>query len=387
MSTWETVALKDVARIERLGVNPADLPPDTYYLGLEHIARGGEIIGSSTNQQAKLASTKFKFDENHVLFGKLRPNLGKIARPKTPGICSTDILPIRPGPHLESSYLLYFLRQPSMISFAASRASGANLPRLSPTSLGSFKLPLPSVETQRRIASILDEADAIRAKRRAQIAHLDGLPQALFHQMFNAVTETQPLRDLLTETRYGTSNKSSDNGTPTLRIPNVVNGSLDLRDMKKVRISEGEFAQLQLLEGDILFVRSNGNPENTGRCAVFDLEAVRSAGLDPDKMIYASYLIRARLSQASPTYVCAFMESPEGRRQLRDRSNTSAGQYNLNSTNLGTVKIPIVPAEHQRDFANKVAAVKEERDRAIRALEADNELFAALQHRAFCGKL
>lgn len=179
-----TVALGEVARIERRGVDPRDLPGETRYLGLEHIARGGRIVGSDTIAGADLSSTKFLFTPEHVLFGKLRPNLGKVTRPGFSGVCSTDILPIRPDEALDRDYLAHYLVQPLMVDFAAARATGANLPRLSPSALAQFPILVPALGEQRRIAAILDAADAIRAKRRAQLTHLDELPQALFHQHF-----------------------------------------------------------------------------------------------------------------------------------------------------------------------------------------------------------
>jgi type I restriction enzyme, S subunit len=116
----KVVELGEVADIERRGVDPSSLPPDTPYLGLEHIERGGRIIGPDTVAGAELASTKFVFTKDHVLFGKLRPNLGKVTRPHFSGVCSTDILPIRPGQHLDRGYLAHYLAQPSMVDFGVS---------------------------------------------------------------------------------------------------------------------------------------------------------------------------------------------------------------------------------------------------------------------------
>ncbi len=146
------IELGSVATIERKGVDPTALLPDTLYLGLEHIERGGRIIGRNTVAGAELASTKFQFTPEHVLFGKLRPNLGKICRPEFAGVCSTDILPIRPGKDLDRDYLAHYLSQPSMVNFATSRTSGANLPRLSPAVLEKFPIPLPPLPEQRRTA-------------------------------------------------------------------------------------------------------------------------------------------------------------------------------------------------------------------------------------------
>ena len=84
---------------------------------------------------------------------------------------------------------------------ATSRCSGANLPRKGPKQLASFQIPLPPLAEQKRIAGILDAADALRAKRREALAQLDTLLQSTFLDMFgDPVTnpmgwEVKPLTD------------------------------------------------------------------------------------------------------------------------------------------------------------------------------------------------
>jgi hypothetical protein len=145
---WRTVALDEVATIERSAIQPEDIAQGTAYLGLEHIESGGRILRAKPVDEGELASSKFKFTAQHVLYGKLRPYLAKISCPDFTGICSTDILPILPGPKLERHFLCHFLLQPTMVDYANSQATGANLPRLSPTTLAQFEIPLPPLAEQ-----------------------------------------------------------------------------------------------------------------------------------------------------------------------------------------------------------------------------------------------
>ncbi|NJM81220.1 MAG: hypothetical protein HC844_00900 [Tabrizicola sp.] len=191
--SWPVVALGEVAEIEREGIAADLIPNGTDYLGLEHIESGGIILGKETVANGDLASTKFTFTSDHLLYGKLRPYLAKIALPEFDGVCSTDILPIRPGPRLDKRFLAFYLRQSSMVDYAASRATGANLPRLSPTALSGFPVPLPPLVEQRRIAGILDQADALRRLRTRALDRLTTLGQAIFHEMFGD-PKTEPDR-------------------------------------------------------------------------------------------------------------------------------------------------------------------------------------------------
>ena len=181
---WKTVKLADVAEIERSVVAPSQIASGTTYVGLEHIDGGGSFVNVGTVQAGELASAKFHFDSAHILYGKLRPYLKKVARPSFQGVCSTDILPIRPGRDLDRGFLYYYLRQPRLIELATVRCSGANLPRLGANTLAEFRVALPPLPEQRRIAAILDKADTIRRKRQEAIRLTEEFLRSAFLEMF-----------------------------------------------------------------------------------------------------------------------------------------------------------------------------------------------------------
>ena len=275
-----------------------------------------------------------------------------------------------------------------MVTHAANSAVGINLPRLNPRVLESFRVPLPPIEEQRRIAAVLDTADALRAKRRKVLAKLDSLTQAVFFDMFGSESfELVPLADLA-DFKYGTSEKAAPAGLATLRIPNVVRGEVSYEDIKRVPVSVEELSRLRLSDGDLLFVRSNGNPQYVGKCAVFSqIQADQSCFAEP--IIYASYLIRARLRQdrIRSIFACAFLNGPLGRRALRSKCRTSAGQYNLNTKGLGSVLLPLPPVPMQDAFSERMAWVKGRREACQEQLAHFDALRASLQRRAFRGEL
>jgi type I restriction enzyme S subunit len=272
---------------------------------------------------------------------------------------------------------------------------GATMQHVNRGEFLSTKLFLPPLAEQRRIADVLDRAEALRAKRRAALAQFDILTQALFLDLFGDTAtnpkgwKAKPLRELVSEFRYGTSSKSQARGKPALRIPNVIGGIIDVSDLKLVPVDTAEFERLKLIEGDVLFVRTNGNPDFVGRCAVFDLSVAARSGFPSDDFIFASYLIRARLGvdQITPIFLREFMLGTEGRRELRSRSKTSAGQFNINTEHLGAIAVPVPPLSLQHDFARRVAAVEKLKTAHRASLAGLDALFAALQNRAFRGEL
>ena len=272
---------------------------------------------------------------------------------------------------------------------------GGSLLRARPAHVAKIAIPLPPLAEQRRIAEVLDRAEALRAKRRAALAQLDSLTQSLFLDLFGDPA-TNPkgwpiktLGDLVAEFRYGSSNKSANQGKPALRIPNVAGGTIDLTNLKLVPVDAAEFERLRLRDGDLLFVRTNGNPDFVGRCAVFDSKAAATSGFAGNEFIFASYLIRARLAATSiaPVFLREYLLGDEGRRQLRSRSKTSAGQFNINTESLGAIPVPVPPIPLQREFARRVTAVEALKTAQRASLAELDALFATLQHRAFRGEL
>ncbi len=304
MMNWPRVHLGDVAKIERDGVAPSVIPNGTLYVGLEHIEPGGRLLDVRQVFNGELASTKFRFSPRHLLYGKLRPYLAKIAMPGFEGVCSTDILPVLPGPNLDRSFLAHILRQPEMVALAASRSEGANLPRLSPKTLADFKIPLPSLDEQKRIAAILDQADHLRWLRQRALDRLNDLGRAIFFEMFYAAEQFDecPLRDLCEVITDGTHYTPTyvDEGIMFLSAKNVTSGYVDWASVKYIppRLHKELQKRVAPQVNDILLAK-NGT---TGIAAIVDKDFtfdiyVSLALLRPSKEVLPTYLHHALNSQ------------------------------------------------------------------------------------------
>lgn len=271
-------------------------------------------------------------------------------------------LPIKRPDLITVSYLKYALEAVS----AADDANHAVLGKvLNKEKVGDLRIKLPPLDEQQRIVDILDRAASIQRLRQAADEKLKQIIPALFVDMFGDPA-TNPKGWLTTrlgthveEFRYGTSQKSGATGLPVLRIPNVISDTLDTGEIKLVELNAAEQQRLLLRDGDLLFVRTNGNPDYVGRSAVFDRTAMDKAGFDGSKCVYASYLIRARLNAGlSPHFLQAYLTTAEGRKFLRERSKTSAGQYNINIDGLSSLPVYVPPISLQNLFCEKIAAIR-----------------------------
>ncbi|WP_417725634.1 restriction endonuclease subunit S [Salipiger sp.] len=385
---WPVVALGEVAEIERGGVAPERIETGTEYLGLEHIESGGEIVSRQTVEAGELASTKFVFDSRHLLYGKLRPYLAKIALPDFEGVCSTDILPVMPGRNLDRRYLAYFLRQPSMVEFARNRSTGANLPRLSPKELAQFSIPLPPLKEQKRIAGILDQAAQLCRFRTRALDTLNTLGQAIFHEMFVANSSpdwpTVPIEQITDNMRTGPfgsqllHSEFVEKGIPVLGIDNAV--SNEFRWAKERYISSEKYEQLKrytVLPGDVLVTIMG----TCGRCAVVP-EDIPTA-------INTKHLCCLTLDQerVDPYFLqAALLSHPNVLRQLGIEAK-GAVMPGMNMGIIKALKVPLPPVELQHNYAGRLGVIKKSRSQAQIANQAIETLFASLQHRAFRGEL
>ena len=181
---WPESPLDSVASLDRQSVPPSTVDPATPYVGLEHVDATGAIDCIETVSTAGVKSTKFRFSSGHVLFGKLRPYLRKIAKPSFSGICSTDIVPILPTEQTSRDYLFHLLRMPNTVRLATMRCTGANLPRLRPSQLAAFPIPLPPLDLQHRFATIAESIERQKTRQRAHLAELDTLFASLQSRAF-----------------------------------------------------------------------------------------------------------------------------------------------------------------------------------------------------------
>lgn len=390
MNRHWTVRLKDVADIDRSGIAPEEIEDGTRYVGLEHIESGGASVKSARVDGSDLASTKFRFTEDHILYGKLRPYLAKIVAPDFAGVCSTDILPIRPGKQIDKRFLLHFLRLPENVAWASGRATGVNLPRLSPSELADLSIPLPPLDEQRRIAAILDKADTLRQKRKRAIALLDSLTQSIFLEMFgDPISNAQrfPLQSLgsiatkFSDGPFGSHLKSDhyvSDGVRVIRLQNIGVGEFLKEDVAYISAEHfSELAKHECLPGDVL-IGTLGDP-NLRACIQ---PAWLSRALNKADCIQ----MRVDANQALPTYVMILLNLPS---VVKRASTLVLGQTRgrISMGRLRGLELPIAPIAQQRKFDRVIDAHESMRERFVNAAAAVDLLFSSLQHRAFSGQL
>jgi type I restriction enzyme S subunit len=254
---------------------------------------------------------------------------------------------------------------------------------------------LPPIEEQERIAAILKEQmEAVERARAATQAQLDAakaLPAAYLREVFPQPGQPLPdgwrwsmLGDLCDRPgQYGTSKKSNGDrkGAPVLGMYHIYDGRIRWENMSHIELTSDELSRYLLSCGDLLFNRTN-SAELVGKTAVYDLDA---------EAVFASYLIRFRLAKdtADPHFVCAYINSRNGRSFIERNMARAIGQVNISASTMHKMPIPIPDIAEQR----RIAGVFREQMAAVKRLQAGleaqlaeiNVLPAALLRRAFNG--
>jgi type I restriction enzyme M protein len=129
---WDTVKLEDLFDIINEHVEPQNIQGDVAYIGLENIkSDSGELVGEVKTNAQSIRSTKKRFVKGDILYGKLRPNLNKVYIATFDGICSTDIIVLRPkSAEVMSGFYAVLLRSKRFNNTVLHGVSGGQLPRV-----------------------------------------------------------------------------------------------------------------------------------------------------------------------------------------------------------------------------------------------------------------
>lgn len=251
-----------------------------------------------------------------------------------------------------------------------------------------FRVLLPPIEEQRRIAAILDKADELRAKRRAALAHLDTLTQSIFLEMFgdwgrSSRWPLQRLNDVVADVRigpFGSSLHNSDyasNGVPVVNPMHISDGQIMPDPRHAVGHTKAkELGRWRQNVGDVVL----GRRGEMGRCAVVtEQEAGYLCGS-------GSMVIEPNPRAVVPSVLQGILSSDRG---VSDLTAVAQGvtMLNLNSTVVRALRVPVPPLDVQLRFVVVVDKAEQSKSAAQESQLALDALFASLQQRAFAGEL
>ncbi|UKF31879.1 restriction endonuclease subunit S [Clavibacter phaseoli] len=302
------------------------------------------------------------------------------------GVISPLYPTFRPRPGFDASYMARLLLSPQMVS-TYDRIAFGSVPRRRRSSTADFLNleidPPPALADQQRIAAILDRADALRAKRKQVLVHLDSLAPRVFDHVFAGRSEPRvPMGELIAGQQIGLDRRSSEQGGDRahgyMKMDAITrDGRLDLTRITRVDASAEEVRKYAVRDGDLLLNTRNSR-ELVGKSAVFY----------GSPHLYNNNVSRLRFCErVTPQYIHAFLWSRDGREQLESRKSGTTNVYAMYSKDFSTISVPVPPLDEQKSFDGAVSYIAQQQDDVRRLLQFDDGLFASLQHQAFVGKL
>ena len=394
--SWPQVRLESIFEIARGG---SPRPIDDYITdandGLNWIS-----IRDASNSNKYIETTKLKIKPEGLSKTRLvKPgdflltNSMSFGRPyimKTTGCIHDGWLVLSGNPErVDSDYFYHLLGSDLLKRRFSALAAGAVVKNLNIDLVKGVEIPLPPLPEQKRIAAILDKADAIRRKRQQAIQLADDFLRAVFLEMFgDPVTNPKGW-----ETTSLTSCGSFKNGLNfekgeagySLRYLGVgdfksLSTIVDVLSLGSVELNKLPAKDYLLEDGDLVFVRSNGNKALVGRCITV------YPGDEP--LTFSGFCIRYRAEgeNVEPEYLNYLFRTPS-MKQMMLSGGQGANIQNINQGVLSSLEIPLPPAELQRGFSTIVAAYRQSMLRFDSSIANVEDMFEAISQRAFSGQL
>ena len=348
VSAWPFVSVGNVFKKGDQTVLPESLKGPVTYLGLENITQNtGKIEGfTATENPAEIKSLKNVFKPRDILYGKLRPNLNKVWLADRKGICSTDIFVIEAiETKADPALYAYLFRSALFNNAVMSQLKGAQLPRIGWTSFAELQIPLPPLDIQKQIVAEIEGYQKIIDGARAVVdnyrPHID-------------IDPSWPMVELgeVCSFKNGLNFGKSTSGTQ-IKIVGVSDFQANLfvstSSLDQVFLQRKPDVEYFLKQGDVLFVRSNGNPDLVGRSIIVPKT--------DEEITFSGFTIRGRFhdKRTIPLFFALFFKSSDFSEMIKTVSR-GASIRNLSQGILSELRIPLPPLAIQKAIVAEIEA-------------------------------
>ena len=305
-------------------------------------------------EQAVQDSSLKPFPAGTVLLSSRAP-IGKVAIAGVEMYCNQGFKNLICSNRIYNRYLYHFLKNST--EYLNSLGRGATFKEISKRIVENIEIPLPTLDEQCRIAAVLDKVSGLIAKRREQLDKLDELVKSRFVEMFGDPVSNPKGWNIirlseLGDCKNGMNFHTDDSGVEIhcLGVGDFKNLSsiTDTAKLPIIALNEMPSDDYLLKNGDIVFVRSNGNKALVGRSVIVYPEYTPTT--------FSGFCIRFRIQNSIilPQYLLSVLKTASMRKQMTGRG---ANIQNLNQKILSELQIPVPPLSYQEeyiDFAIKI---------------------------------
>lgn len=375
------------------------------FVPMAQLGEDGRLHNGEARPVGELTQGYTYFADGDVIVAKITPCLqnGKAALAEGlkggHAFGSTEFHVLRPGPALDGRFLFYMVWNPMFRHFGEQRFTGsAGQKRMPASAVAEFEVPLPypddpkrSLVEQKRIAAILDKADAIRRRRHEAARLTDQLIPSLLYESFRkwlrmpqsemARLGEEKLADIASGVTKG--RQFGDQETvvvPYIRVANVQDGYLDLTEIKTIEVLPQDVQALRLEHGDVLMTEG-GDFDKLGRGAIWEHDV-------PD-CIHQNHVFRVRCNRRKllPLFFANYIRTHVSRAYFLRCAKKTSNLASINMTQLRALPVPRVPIDLQKVFATEAEEVCAMKRRNEIVIADADKMFNSLVQRAFRGEL
>lgn len=343
--------------------------------------QGNADFGAVHPETRVWCSSPTKIVEAGTLLISVRAPIGALNFAKERSCIGRGLAGITPQNGVSLKYIYYCLKGKNKELNA--KGTGSTFKAIAKSALGETSVKIVSEEDQLKIIQTLDRVSSVIEARKQQLTELDNLIKARFVEMFGDPVQNPfrwPTRPLL-EMGYcknGMNFHTGDSGIEMhclgvgdFKDYSVIDGTDNL---PTVSLNEAPPEESMLRDGDIVFVRSNGNKALVGRCLVVYPRSTPTT--------YSGFCIRYRLTsgEVNTMYLLRVLKTASMRKKMAGRG---ANIQNLNQQILATLDIPTPPLELQEQFATFVKQIDKSKVAVQKALDEAQLLFDSLMQKYF----
>jgi type I restriction enzyme, S subunit len=374
---WRRVRLGDVLeKTEYVERNPLQAGFNRYLL-VEHLDAGSlRIRRWGDIASGNLPPTFYKvFRKGQILYPTRNPHLRRAAAADFDGICGEKTLTVSVREGVDPRFMPFVFHSEAFVTFATNRKIGSTNPHIRWRDVSDFKLDLPPLDHQRRIAEILWAVDEVAVKSFQTLADAEAVVSAELNDFLYRKSKwpIAPTRDLLLEsTRNGFSPQTTQNAghIPTLSISAIRGGFVVPEgSVKYADVNPSEVESFLLRRDDVLVVRGNGNRLLCGRAGI-----VKEF---PEGCFYPDLLIRLRFrpDKILPGFGTMQWNEAKTHARLLKKAKSTNGISKINNQDVQSHELFVPPIPAQTKFLDNLR----NRTKLISALKSSAENALSLQ--------
>jgi type I restriction enzyme S subunit len=385
---WRKVKFGDVVRLFKARSQTPMVDGLERYVGLEHlepgdlrIRRWGDIADGTTFTN--------RFEPGQVLFGKRRAYQRKVAVADFAGVCSGDIyvLESKDAQVLLPGLLSFICQTDAFFEHAVGTSAGSLSPRTNWASLANFEFALPPIEEQRRLVDILNTAYRVVECYRESLVAIDIARKVYLANRFSGVSgcpDASIVRlEELAEVRTGLAlGKKSDGdklvSRPYLRVANVLDGALDLSEIKTVLVKAQDVSRYQLHDRDVLMTEG-GDFDKLGRGTVWRQQI---SGCLHQNHVFA---VRPRRNKLLAEYLATIARSPHGKRYFLSCAKRTSNLASINKKQLSNFPVIWMTLDEQQTVVEQMEIYDSVEMEVSKRLKAAESFYSAVREATFNG--